>query len=52
MKRTLTLKSETLSELTTDQLTAVVGGAPPTTPVKECLADFFETKEATRCFCP
>lgn len=30
MKRTLTLKSETLTELTYGDLTAVAGGAPPT----------------------
>lgn len=30
MKRTLTLKSETLTELTYGDLAAVVGGAPPT----------------------
>ena len=52
MKRTLTLKSETLAELTTDQLTRVVGGAPPTIPVQQCLDELFETMEATRCFCP
>lgn len=52
VKRTLTLRSETLSELTTDQLTAVAGGVLPTTPVDICLDKFFETKEATRCFCP
>ena len=51
MKR-LTLKSETLAELTDEQLNAVVGGALPTTPVKECTADPFYTLQATRCFCP
>ena len=30
MKRTLTLKSETLTELAPGDLVAVVGGAPPT----------------------
>ena len=30
MKRTLTLKSETLTELTGGDLAAVAGGAPPT----------------------
>ena len=52
MKRTLILKSETLAELTTDQLTGVVGGVLPTTPVDECLDKFFDTLQATRCFCP
>lgn len=52
MKRTLSLKRETLTELSHEQLTSVVGGAPPTTPVKECLDDPFYTLQATRCFCP
>lgn len=30
MKRTLTLRSEILTELTSGDLTAVVGGVPPT----------------------
>ena len=30
MTRALTLKSETLTELTSGDMTAVVGGAPPT----------------------
>lgn len=33
MKRTLTLKSETLTELTCGDLAAVAGGVPPT---REC----------------
>lgn len=53
MKRTLTLKSESLSELSAAELGSVVGGhALPTTPAKECLADLFDTLQATRCFCP
>lgn len=39
MKRTLTLKSEALSDLTSAELTDVVGAAAavlPTTPVDEC----------------
>ena len=49
MKRTLTLKSETLTDLSTDQLTAVVGGyALPTTPLRDCL----DTWQPTRCMCP
>lgn len=35
MKR-LTLKTETLAELTVADLAAVVGGAPPTLNIKEC----------------
>lgn len=38
-KRTLSLKRESLTDLTTDELTAVVGGdAPPTQPLAECLS--------------
>lgn len=51
MKR-LTLKSETLAELTDEQLNAVVGGALPTTPVKECTQDPFYTWRPTQCLCP
>lgn len=36
-KRTLTVKSERLAELATDDLRDVVGGAPPTLNVRECL---------------
>jgi len=53
VKRSLTLHRESLTELTTDQLTAVVGGhAIPTSPVKECYQDLVDTLQATRCFCP
>lgn len=34
--RRLSLRSEALSDLTTDELTGVVGGALPTSPVREC----------------
>lgn len=39
MRRALTLKSEHLTDLTTGELTGLVGAAPaaPTTPAKECL---------------
>lgn len=36
-KRTLSLKREALTELATDDLRTVVGGAPPTLNVRECL---------------
>ena len=36
-KRTLVLERETLTELPTGDLAAVVGGAPPTLKVQECL---------------
>lgn len=53
MKRTLSLHSESLTELTTEQLTAVVGGhALWTTPVRECYDKLVDTLQATRCFCP
>ena len=52
MKRTLTLRSETLTELGTDELTAVAGGVVPTLPVDACLDKFFDTMEPTRCLCP
>lgn len=52
MKRTLTLKSESLAELSSDELTSVVGGVLPTTPYNECLKDLLDTKRATQCFCP
>lgn len=53
MKRTLSLKREALTELGTDQLTAVVGaGVLPTIPVDACLEKFVDTMEPTRCLCP
>lgn len=52
MKRNLALKRESLAELEPADLSHVVGGALPTTPVKECTADPFYTLQATRCFCP
>jgi hypothetical protein len=50
MKRTLSLKSETLADLTADELTTVLGAqqALPTLPLAVCL----DTLQATRCFCP
>ena len=52
MKRTLSLKRESLAELDTTDLRHVVGGAAPTLPLDACLNDLFETMQATRCFCP
>ena len=37
MKRTLSLKPERLAALTGEELSAVAGGALPTTPVENCL---------------
>lgn len=40
MKRTLSLKSEALADLTVDELTSVAGGAPlsgPTCPAVSCV---------------
>lgn len=39
-KRTLSLKRETLSELSAGDLSSVVAGAPPTLDVRECLPSF------------
>lgn len=36
--RRISLKRETLSALTTDELAGVAGGAPPTSPLRDCLA--------------
>lgn len=52
MKRTLSLKGETLSDLTAEELTGVAGGVLPTIPVDACLAELLYTLQATRCFCP
>ena len=47
MKRTLRLRRETLTELTTDALRDVVGAQPdlsgPTCPVRDCISDLFNT---------
>lgn len=58
MTRSLTLKREALADLTPDDLQAVVGGAGPSTPVKECLTrDSFLvcsencTMYGSRCHC-
>ncbi|HEX8003085.1 MAG TPA: hypothetical protein VF519_10370 [Mycobacteriales bacterium] len=50
MKRTLTLKSESLTELSSGELASVAGAqqAIPTLPMDVC----FDTLQATRCFCP
>lgn len=49
MKRTLTLRSESLAELSSDQLSEVAGAqAPPTLPLDYC----FNTMQPTRCLCP
>ena len=36
-KRTLRLERETLAELSVEDLAGVVGGAPPTLNIRECL---------------
>ncbi|HWL38507.1 MAG TPA: hypothetical protein VNQ77_20130 [Frankiaceae bacterium] len=51
MKR-LTLKSETLSELTADELTGVAGGVLPTLPLDVCLDELLHTNRPTQCLCP
>lgn len=45
----LSLTSETLAELTDEQLTAVAGGALPTTPVKQCYGTLFTHHSAVDC---
>ncbi len=52
MKRTLTLKRESLTELTADDLAGVIGGVLPTTPLDQCLDRLMYTKRPTQCFCP
>lgn len=52
MKRSLSLRRESLSDLTPGDLAAVVGAAPPTFNVGECLEKFFDTVQPTRCLCP
>lgn len=42
MKRTLTLKRETLAALAADELAAVAGAAAKTTPINECLGISWE----------
>ena len=37
MKRTLNVTREVLNELSTDELTGIVGGVPPTLVIQECL---------------
>lgn len=43
MKRALTLRSETLADLTAAELGGVVGAALPTTPVKVCVDETFDS---------
>lgn len=57
MKRTLSLRRETLAELTATDLTAVVGGAQlsgPTCPVVDCVsnANLCDITFQPRCFAP
>jgi hypothetical protein len=41
MKRSLTLRSESLSDLTVDELASVAGGADHTTPLVACVSEAF-----------
>ena len=45
----LSLKSESLTEMTDEQLTAVAGAALPTTPVMECYGTLFTHHSAVDC---
>lgn len=47
--RTLSLKRETLTELTDEQLGLVAGAALPTTPVGPCLGGLFTHHSAVDC---
>ncbi len=47
MKRTLSLRREQLTELSTAELGSVAGGAPATTPIKYCLTN---PSEAFSCY--
>jgi hypothetical protein len=50
MKRTLSLRSETLSSLTAEELTGVRGGQAVTTPVKYCLLDDSQVVCTVECY--
>lgn len=41
MKRTLSLRSDALGELTTEELATVAGGADHTTPLVACVSEAF-----------
>ena len=41
MKRSLSLRSDSLGELTTDELAAVAGAADHTTPLVQCVSEAF-----------
>ena len=47
MKRTLTLKKETLAELDNADLASVVGGAIPTLPISDCCPSRFTEATCT-----
>jgi hypothetical protein len=53
MKRTLNLRREALAELTTDELTAVVGGAQtvqgPTCPLLNCVVPSYKPQCSWSC---
>ncbi|MDQ1713431.1 MAG: hypothetical protein QOE45_2881 [Frankiaceae bacterium] len=53
MKRTLNLRRETLSDLTVDELTSVVGGAQtaqgPTCPLLDCVLPSVSPKCSWSC---
>lgn len=52
LKKTLSLKSETLAELTADQLRGVVGAALPTLPLGQCTQKWVDSMDPSNCTCP
>lgn len=56
MKRSLSLKRESLTELSTEDLVAIAGAAPPTSPADYCLNSqmvcYTRAAGPSRCFCP
>ena len=48
MKRTLSLRTEVLGDLTADELSYVAAGAAPTVPVNTCV---FCVTQASDCVC-
>ncbi len=48
----LTLKSESLAQLTADELTAVQGADAPPTLQQGCIGTILYTYRPTQCLCP
>lgn len=52
MKKSLVLRSETLAELTAEQLRGVVGAALPTLPLGDCTNKWVDSLDPSNCTCP